>query len=148
MSTMITPNAVVAFGEFLKEQRKKIGLTSRKIALGAGMQPSNYCRMENGTLKPPQDAERLKTLYKSLKLEADAEKSARFYDLAAEANNATPLDLAEIISRDEAIPLMLRTIGNRRLSQDEIEGIIALIHGRHEKPLQKKNQDRTRKISQ
>jgi transcriptional regulator with XRE-family HTH domain len=143
MNINTTPNAVVAFGEFLKEQMKKAGLTSRRAALDAGMQPSNYCRMENGALKPPQDADRLKALHRALKLEADAERSARFYDLVAKANHATPLDLAEIISRDEAIPLMLRTIGNRRLREDEIEGIIALIRGQDEKAVRKKNQKTT-----
>ena len=143
MTTKTTPNAIVAFGEFLKSVRKEIGLISRSAALEAGMQPSNYCRMENGALKPPRDGMRLKALHDALQLGSRPEKSARFYDLAAEVNHATPLDLAEIISRDEAIPLMLRTIGNRRLSDKQIEGIIALIRDQDEESVQKENKTRT-----
>jgi len=138
-----TPNAVVAFGEFLREQRKKVGLTSRKAALQSGMQPSNYCRIENGTLNPPQENGRLKAIFNALELKGGSEEATRFYDLAAKANDAVPLDIAEIISRDEAVPLMLRTIGNRRLSESEIQGIIELIRGSNETAISKKNKKRT-----
>jgi transcriptional regulator with XRE-family HTH domain len=138
-----TPNAVVAFGEFLRQWRKSVGLTSRKVALEAGMQPSNYCRMENGTLNPPQDNGRIKAIFKALKLRDGSDEAVQFYDLAAKANKAVPLDIAEIISRDEAVPLMLRTIGNRRLSESEIQGIIELIRGSDETALSKKNKKRT-----
>lgn len=143
MKTTLTPNAVVAFGEFLKQRRKKIGLTSRKAALEAGMQPSNYCRMESGTLNPPQDRGRLKAIFISLKFEEGSAEAIQFYDLAAKANDAVPLDIAEIISHDEAVPLMLRTIGNRRLSKSEVQGIIELIRGSNETPISKKNKKGT-----
>ena len=42
------------------------------------------------------------------------EKMAHFYDMAAAALKSVPVDLADIISKkDDAVPLMLRTIGNK-----------------------------------
>jgi len=138
MNTDETPNAVVAFGEFLKDSRKRLGLPSRVVALDAGMQPSNYCRMENGGLRPPQDANKLKLLAGALRVSDDKEARIKFYDLAARANNDVPLDLAEIIKRDDAIPLVLRTIDNRQLSKEQVEQLLDLVTGTHGK-VRKKN---------
>jgi transcriptional regulator with XRE-family HTH domain len=133
-----TPNAVVAFGEFLRDSRKKLGLPSRTVAVKAGMQPSNYCRLENGSLKPPQDREKLKLLLKALDLSGDPVSRAEFFDLAAKANDDVPQDLADIITRNEAVPMVLRTIENRRLTKDQVEKLLDLVMERDEQLPKKK----------
>lgn len=137
-----TPNAVVAFGEYLKDSRKRLKLPSRVVALKAGMQPSNYCRMENGGLKPPHDAAKLKLLAQALRITDESEARTTFYDLAAKANNDVPLDLVEIIKRDDAIPLVLRTIDNRRLTKEQVEDLLDLVTGKNVK-VRKKNSPTT-----
>jgi hypothetical protein len=103
------------------------------------MQPSNYCRLENGSLKPPQDRAKLNLLLKALDLSHDPVSRAEFFDLAAKANNDVPQDLADIISRNEALPMVLRTIENRRLTKDQVEKLLDLVMQRDEEiPTKKK----------
>ena len=121
-------NAVVAFGGLLKRSRKKSGKTARAAAIEAGMQPSNYCRLEYGTLRPPQTKPKLDRLADAVGI--PPEGRAEFYDLAAAATQSMPLDLAEIISTDDAIPLMLRTLGKKRLTKQQVAEIIKLVRGK------------------
>src|SRR5438874_13838813 len=104
-STKADMNAAVRFGQFLKAQRKKTGKTARITALEAGMQPSNYCRLEYGALKAPQTKAKLERLANAVELVKGSEERRQFYDLAAQATNSVPIDLADIIMRDEAVPL-------------------------------------------
>jgi hypothetical protein len=50
--------------------------------------------------------------------------------MAGAANNSIPLDLADIISKDDAVPLMLRTLAKRKLSQREVEELVKLVRGK------------------
>ena len=122
-------NASADFGKYLKGLRKASGKAARIVALEAGMQPSNYSRLEYGVLNPPQVRSKLDRLAKAVGVTDSRSEMARFYDLAAAANKSVPLDLADIISRDEAVPLMLRTIGNKKLTKQEIEEIVKLVRG-------------------
>ena len=120
----------VQFGKYLKGLRKASGKPARIVALEAGMQPSNYSRLEYGVLNPPQTRAKLDRLAKAVGVPDDGVEMARFYDLAAQANKSTPVDLADIISKDDAIPLMLRTLGSKKLTKQEIEDIVKLVRGR------------------
>jgi len=123
-------NAVLDFGVFLKSSRKTAGKTARLVAIEAGMQPSNYCRLEYGTLRPPQTKIKLDRLAEAVGVPAGTEERTRFYNLAAAATRSIPLDLAEIISTHDAIPLMLRTLGKKKLNKRQIDEIIRLVRGK------------------
>lgn len=124
---VITDNPVAQFGAFVRARRLSHGLTARALAELAGMQPSNLCNLEHGLLKPSQDANKLKCLAGALRLEVGTPDFATFADLAAKANNSVPVDIAELISEDEAIPLLLRSIGNRKLTQADIARIVEMV---------------------
>lgn len=123
-------DAVAAFGELLKESRKRMGKTARIAAIEAGMQPSNYCRLEYGTLRPPQAKPKLDRLADAVGIFPNTPARTTFYDLAAAATESVPLDLAEIISTDDAIPLMLRTLGKKKLTKQQIGEIVKLVRGK------------------
>ena len=91
------------------------------------MQPSNFCNLEHGMLKPPQDNSKLKKLAAALNLKLGTAEFVEFADLAAKANDAVPVDIADLITEDEAIPLMLRSIGNRKLTREDVRRIVALV---------------------
>jgi transcriptional regulator with XRE-family HTH domain len=121
-------NPAVAFGDFVRETRMKNGLTGRDSARKADMLPSNFSKLEHGVLLPPRDAERQRQLACAIGIVPDAPEARQFFDLAGAATNAVPLDLADIISKSETIPLLLRTIGNKRLTEKEIEALVELVH--------------------
>lgn len=91
------------------------------------MLPSNFSKLEHGVLNPPKDAPKQKHLAAAIGVTLGSENETVFFDLAAKANKATPVDLADIISKDDAVPLLLRTIGNKRLSKRDIERLIEIV---------------------
>lgn len=122
-------NAVVRFGQFIRNRRIELLLTAKDVATAIGMQPSNFSNLEHGVLKPPQDAARLARLAEILQLKS-LPMRRKFFDLAAKATKSIPIDIAQIISTQEAVPLLLRTIGNKKLTQAELRRIIDIVHGK------------------
>ena len=124
-------NPVVSFGSFIRARRLSLEISARAVAAEAGMQPSNLSNLEHGLLKPPQDPIKLTRLGEALKLAVGTEEFVIFADLAAKANNSIPADIAQMITEDEAIPLMLRSFGNKKLSKADIAKIVALVRDSH-----------------
>ena len=130
-------DACTAFGDFVRERRKALRKTAREVALKIGMQPSNYCRLEFGAFQPPREDEKLRRLAEELLLpkdEPEANKffpeTHKFFNLAAKALGSVPADLAEIISHNEATPMMLRTLGCRKLTPADLDKIADIIRGK------------------
>ena len=124
-----TQNAAVRFGAFVRARRKEIGVTAREVATAIGMQPSNFSNMEHGVLKPPQEAGKLTSLAQALQLTSQQQRK-KLFDMAAKATKSIPVDIAEIISSQDAIPVLLRTIGNRKLTTEELQKIVNIVHGK------------------
>jgi transcriptional regulator with XRE-family HTH domain len=122
-------NACVIFGDFVKSTRLQNRIIARDAAASAGMLPSNFSKMEHGVLRPPLDAEKQKTLAVSVGIALGSDKAGRFFDLAGKATGSVPIDLADIISEDEARPLLLRTIDNKRLTEADIKRLIEIVRG-------------------
>jgi|GEM_PF-2700014 len=122
-------NACQEFGAFVKAARIKQGITARDAAKGSEMLSSNFSKIEHGVLRPPLGGEKQRKMARVIGLISGSQEEARFFDLAARANDATPVDVADIISREEALPMLLRTIGNKRLGKDDIEKLVRLVRG-------------------
>jgi transcriptional regulator with XRE-family HTH domain len=121
-------NPAVIFGDFLRHIRLEKGLTARFVASAAEMLPSNFSKLEHGLLTPARDHEKQKKLMSALGISLGSVEAERFFDLAGKASDSTPVDLAQIISENETVPLLLRTIGNKRLSEDQIRRLVAIVH--------------------
>ncbi len=121
----------LTFEQFLKEKRLKKNLGLREFARLVGMQPSNYCSIEAGSLPaPPED--KLKRIAIALKL--SAEEKRLFFDLAAQTKDDIPVDLKRLIKRDMAIPALLRTVEDEEVSPQQISAIVKDIKsGRYRK---------------
>jgi hypothetical protein len=52
-----------------------------------------------------------------------------FFDLAAKSNGQVPSDIVPVITENEAVPLLLRTIGNRRLSATDVQKLVSIVRG-------------------
>ena len=130
MPTNVQPNAAAAFGAFIRERRLSLKLTARDVASNADLQPSNLCNLEHGLILPSQEPNRLKSLAEALRFKRGTGESNDFFDKAAKATGSIPVDIADIISENEAMPIMLRSIGNRRLKKADIARIVALVRGK------------------
>jgi transcriptional regulator with XRE-family HTH domain len=125
----LSKNACVIFGGFVKDIRLQNKIIARDAAQNAGMLPSNFSKLEHGALKPSADSARQKMLATAIGLELGTAAADRFFDLAADANEAVPADIADIISEDDAWPLLLRTAGNKRLTEEDIKQLIEIVRG-------------------
>lgn len=115
---------VKIFGDYLRERLIEKKMSLRALAKKTGIDPSNLSKIERGVAYPPQKKETLQKLAQSLDLDGDAER--HFYDLAAQVNGMFPDDL-ELIKQNEAIPLLLRTIQNRRLTYQKTMELANLV---------------------
>ena len=110
----------MTFGEFLRTHRLKAGLGLRAFAEAAGLQPSNLSNIEHGRIAPPQDREVLNRIADLLNLSEESPERATLFDLAVKGRNRLPADIAGFAARTPGIPVLLRTIENRGLSQEEL----------------------------
>ncbi len=117
------------FGEYLRSLRleRRIGL--REFARNVDILPSNYHHIEAGFHKPPQDEAKLTRIILALDIAGDEKEKARFFDLHGKALQAVPLDVAQVIKESDAIPMLLRTIDNRKLSEKEICDLVNYVRG-------------------
>jgi transcriptional regulator with XRE-family HTH domain len=121
------------FGQFLKERRLALDLSLREFARKIDMQPSNYCNIESDVLSPP-GGQTLERIARALGLTKGTPDYQTLHDLAAEARDEIPADLARMVKENELIPAMLRTIEYEKVTKAQLRGIIEdLKSGRYKK---------------
>jgi len=119
------------FGEYLREHRLKAGFGLRAFAEVIEMQPSNLSNIEHGRIRPPQDAAMLARIGEMLGMPEGSEERERLHDLAvAHKKGALPADVASFAARTPGIPVILRTVKNRRLTERQIIDLAEYINRR------------------
>lgn len=126
---MNNENDCIQFGNLIRSKRVANRITAREASQMAGMLPSNFSKLEHGALAAPKERNKLKAIAQAIGVEGP-EEEAEFFDLAAKANNSVPADIADLITRNDALPLLLRTIGNKRLSKEQIDRLVEIVRGR------------------
>lgn len=110
------------FGPFLTLLRTRAGIGLRTFAEMADLQPSNLCDLEHGRRRPTQDAAKLLEMASLLGLVEGTPDWGKFFDLAREADQL-PADVRHM-AQQPLIPVLLRTIDNRQLSEEELNNLI------------------------
>jgi transcriptional regulator with XRE-family HTH domain len=120
------------FGQFLRRLRLEKGHGLRVFAEKVAMQPSNLSNIELGRLKPPQDPETLAKIAEALGLEPNSGEWNGLHELAvAHKEGALAPDLAAYAGKTPGIPVLLRTIADRRLVAEELEELRDYIESRY-----------------
>ena len=119
-----------AFGEFFKAKRQALGLTLREFCLKHKFDPGNLSRMERGLLAPPQDREVLEKYAKALELKTGSDDWYTFFDLAAAAKGRLPDELLEDQQVVAKLPLVFRTLRNKRLTEKRLSALVKEIRGK------------------
>ena len=110
------------FGQYLRACRLKAGLGLRAFAEAAGMKPSNISAIEYGRQAPPQSDAVLRRMGEALGLPPGSEERRRLADLAVKHKPGTlPPDVAAFAGQTPGVPVLLRTIQNKRLSKADLE---------------------------
>lgn len=114
------------FGKYLKKIRLEKGFGLRRFAKLINILPSNLCHIEQGRQNPPQNKELLEKIAKALKLEEGSEEWNKLFDLAA-APGELAADIKAYFNKPnmyQELPLMARTIKNKKLTRKEIAKLI------------------------
>jgi len=114
------------FGTYLKKIRLEKGYGLRKFAKAINMLPSNLCHIETGRQSPPRDIEWLKTVLKVLDIKESSKEWDKFFELQAKRGEI-PADVKEYLVQKDAldiVPLMARTVKNKKLTRRQIEKLI------------------------
>lgn len=112
-----------AFGAYLRKLRLERGFGLRRFAETINMHASNLSNVEHGRIAPPQNAETLERIARALDVERGSEEWRRLHELAVEGRDALPPDVERFAAETPGIPLLLRTIEDRRLSRNELEAL-------------------------
>ena len=110
------------FGKELKRLRLQAGYGLRRFAELADLKPSNLSAIEHGRRLPPTDTNRLKELADALGLVEKTSDWEAFFD-AARREGDLPADVRHVADR-ELVPVLLRTIDNSNLSDEQITELI------------------------
>ena len=115
----------ITFGEFIKQSRLDARFGLREFARIIGMQPSNYCNLENDHITPKVGV--LEKMAQTLGLTKGSDKYIEFHDLAAKRRHDVPEDIKRIVNERDLIPAMLRTVEDENVTEEQILGIIDYI---------------------
>ena len=116
------------FGTYLKALRLQQGHGLRTFAEQIDMFPSNLSDIEHGKKAPPQDPQKLAQMARALGLSKESEAWAKLHDLAVEhVPGRLPPDLAAYAANSEMVPFLLRTVANKKLSEQELKKLVATI---------------------
>lgn len=120
------------FGQFLREARLNAKYGLRQFAREIGWQPSNLSNLEHGRLKPPKDKDTLIAMAEVLGFEEGSNEWNTLFNLAAKDNNKLlPSDIEEFVGGSTAVPILFRTIKDKKLTEEDLEGLIEHIRSHY-----------------
>lgn len=109
------------FGRMLKKLRveeAEVGL--RAFSDLINMKPSNLSNIERDRIPPPASRKAIDTICDALGLPREDPRRERLFDLAAKAKNRIPADVAEAVKKQPGIPVLVRTVANKQLSETKL----------------------------
>jgi transcriptional regulator with XRE-family HTH domain len=123
--------AMDLFGPLLRELRLKANIGLRRFAAMVGIKPSNLSDIENGRRNPPSEADKLREIAVALGLAEDSDEWAELFD-AARRQGELPADIRHMADR-KLVPVLLRTIDNEQLPDEQISQLIEEVENRSRK---------------
>jgi transcriptional regulator with XRE-family HTH domain len=115
----------MTWGEFVRTKRLEAGHGLREFAALVGIQPSNYNHMEKGRMSPPQDKGKLDQIAETLGIVQRSPDYHELMNLAAAGKDKLPADVEEFAKSNAMIPILLRTLDNRKLTEQEFRSLVA-----------------------
>jgi transcriptional regulator with XRE-family HTH domain len=118
-----------SFGKALRRLRLQAGIGLRRFAEMVDLEPSNLSALEHGRRNPPSDPEKLREIADTLGLVEGSDDWNFFFDAARRAGEL-PADVQHVAQR-KLVPVLLRTIDNKQLTENDIRELIRDIEQRH-----------------
>ena len=113
------------FGECLKEIRLEAGFGLRSFSQAISMDAGNLSRLERGKHRPPKGGVFYEDVAHVLNLNAKDQRIQRLRDLAMEERlSEVSTEVSSYAREVELVPLLLRTISDKKLSKDQIHELV------------------------
>ena len=112
------------FGELVKARRVELGLTLREFCRRLGEDPSNWSKVERGILRPPLQREKMRHIAGVLDIKEGSGEWEGLIDAATIDAWEIPSYVMENREVYSALPAFFRTMGNVRLTADQIQRMI------------------------
>ena len=117
-----------SFGVLLKKIRvEESGIELRAFADLINMKPSNLSNIERGRIPPPAGRKAIDAMCDALGLASDDPRREELFDLAAKTKNRIPADVADAVRARPGIPVLVRTLANKQLSEKKIRELAEYI---------------------
>lgn len=117
------------FADLVKDLRIARELTLRQFCAEAGVDPSNWSKVERGVNPPPGDEPTLKAIASVLKLTGEARQ--QFFDQAALARSELPADIASDERVLAALPAFFRAVRGGELDEAKLREFVADVRAIH-----------------
>jgi transcriptional regulator with XRE-family HTH domain len=117
----------IMFGEFIKKIRSEKRLGLREFCIASDCDPSNWSKIERGTLPPPQDQGFLNRIAVILGLSEDSKERELIFDYAAIDAGKIPqyvLQDAELVKR---LPVFFRTATGKKPTTEDLEKLAEIL---------------------
>ncbi|MFN0156614.1 MAG: helix-turn-helix domain-containing protein [Bacteroidota bacterium] len=118
------------FGQFVREKRLSVNLSLREFCTHAGVDPSNWSKIERGRLTPPDSSEKMEFIAQLLGFERNSSDWNKFFELSAMERGRIPDEVysdSEVIA---ALPVLFRTAKGEKPTEEELNKIIDLLKRR------------------
>lgn len=116
------------FGQLLKKIRvEEANIGLRNFAEMVELQPSNLSNIERGKIAPPANKGTLDRICDTLGLSPADPRRAELFDLAAEDSKRIPADIATAIKENQGVPVLVRTVANKQLSDEKLRELAKYI---------------------
>jgi len=115
------------FGAFLKERRRKLGLTLREFCRLNEFDPGNLSKIERGLLPPPQGKDLLRKYASALGIKQRTDDWLMLCDLASTSAGKIPADIVSNEQIMNALPVLFRTARRRTLDEEELKKLVNTI---------------------
>ncbi len=112
---------------FAKMRRERLGVSLRAFAREHGYDAGNLSKLERGRLQPPQDRKKLEEYAAALGLEEGSDEWVEFFDRAAAARGAIPVDILEDDEIAEMLPILFRTLRAERVDDEGLDRIVDIV---------------------
>jgi transcriptional regulator with XRE-family HTH domain len=117
------------YGEWVKDLRIAKELTLREFCAKAGVDPSNWSKVERGLNPPPGDEKTLKGMADLLGLAGEVRQS--FFDQTALARSELPPDIASDERVLAALPAFFRAVRGGEFDEAKLREFVADVRVLH-----------------
>ncbi len=115
------------FGDFFRMLRIERGYSLRSFCERFGYDPGNISKLENSSLAPSLDDDKLRGYALALGIEEGTENWVQLFDLAHISKSSIPKDINDDFEASQLLPAFFRTMRNKKLDKEKFKKLVEVL---------------------